>query len=524
MGGWSSARRCRAALVGTLLVGAAVVATAGSVHAVPCQDIFDVNADGRADLPLGTPQEDVGGTVDGGAVTVLLGGPNGTYTGVGSRQIVQSQVGQQSERGDRFGAAVAVVDWNRSVDSCPDLAIGIPGEDGGRGRVVVVMGSANGLDLSRRVVLRQGANGTPDTPEAGDRFGEAMVASGTSAAGTAQALVVGVPGEDVGTVVDAGVVHVFSFTSGTISSSGRLVRQGAGGVPDSPERGDQFGSALAAGGSGFFKNLVVGVPGEDIGGVADAGMVHEFDGAVENHDFVLHQNSARVPDSNEAGDRFGSAIGFAHSCFSPMFFPAVVVGAPGEDLLGRADVGAVTVLEVENPFDVGNQLRQGAAGIPGAAEVGDRFGAAMTTLEAEVAIGVPGQRVGTAGGAGSVTLVGFRCEGPAFEGDIVVETARQFTQNSAGVPDTAEAGDGLGSRVSVAPTGVDSIGAQVSGALVTSAAGEAVGTRSTAGLVHTMPIGPASTVLVGNGQAFTQDSNGVPDTAEAGDRFASGIR
>ena len=134
-------------------------------------------------------------------------------------------MGATSEPDDRFGATVEVVDWNPGVDSCLDLAIGIPGENGGRGRVVVVLSSRNGLNLSRRVVLAQGANGTADTAEPGDRFGASMVA--------VDGLAVGVPGEDVGAAVDAGIVTVFrsSPSTGNISTPAGPSARGREGYP-----------------------------------------------------------------------------------------------------------------------------------------------------------------------------------------------------------------------------------------------------------------------------------------------------
>ena len=53
------------------------------------------------------------------------------------------------------------------------------------------------LRTSGSVQFRQGARGVPGAPEAGDRFGAALAGGGN---------VIGAPGEDVGRVVDAGIV------------------------------------------------------------------------------------------------------------------------------------------------------------------------------------------------------------------------------------------------------------------------------------------------------------------------------
>jgi len=84
-------------------------------------------------------------------------------------------------------------------------------------------------------------------------------------------LAVGAPGEDVGSVGDAGSVNVLYGTAGTgLSGSGsQLFTQPVSAV----EVGDQFGSALASGdfNDDGFADLAVGAPGEDVGSVPDAG-------------------------------------------------------------------------------------------------------------------------------------------------------------------------------------------------------------------------------------------------------------
>ena len=511
--------------VGGVLVAGMVASTvlAGGVpaRAVDCNGFFDANGDGRADLPVGAPNEDVSGAVNAGSVTILMGTASGSYTGTGSTRIVQDQIGDHSEAQDRMGASVAVVDWNPSVDACPDLAIGIPGENGGRGRVIVVLSSSSGLNLAQRVVLGQGVGGASDTAEAGDHFGETMIASGVSVAGTAQALAVGTPGEDVGTAVDAGVVMAFRFSSsnGTMSRAGRVVRQGANGIPDTPEAGDGFGSSLAETGGNSNQVSVVGVPGEDIGGVSDAGMVHELDGGLATHFTTLHQNSPRVPDSNESGDRFGAAVGFAPGpCAGAFFFAALMIGAPGENLGGANDAGAVTMLEPENSADIGNLIREGSGGIPDQLEAGDRFGASIATVGVEVAIGAPGEDVGAASDGGAVVLAHIGCGpgDPFEERDVVVLHGRLFTENSAGVPDSAEDGDQFGGRVASAQ------GAS-SERLIVAATRENVAGKVGAGAVFAFLVNDEGRVATGSGLAYTQDTAGVPDTAEANDNFGLGL-
>ena len=86
----------------------------------------------------------------------------------------------------------------------------------------------------------------------------------------------------------------------------------------------------------------------------------------------------------------------------------MVVGAPNEDVGTRADAGSVTVVKdvyVEE-FPGSVSLTQDSAGVPGVAEAGDRFGRSLDTVRvggtSRLAVGVPGEDVGSDSNAGSV--------------------------------------------------------------------------------------------------------------------------
>jgi hypothetical protein len=299
------------------------------------------------------------------------------------------------------------------------------------------------------------------------------------------------------------------------SRAGVLVRQGAGGISDVPERGDAFGSVVSFGGAGFGQVMAIGAPGEDISGKRDVGAVHQMDANGTTQTAFLHQDVPGVGGTNQAGDRFGSAISWVPSCLGPMMSPVLAVGVPGKDIGGAADAGAVVLHEVEES-PVRNRIHfQGAAGGLGdALETGDRVGTALATTGSELLIGVPNEDIGKTVDAGMVIAVRFGCTGEPFSGQLSLLTSRRVHQDSKGVGDTAEKNDRFGSSIGVTHW------ADYSGhSILVGSPGESVGTVRGAGSVTVFSAQPY--VALGAGAVITQNTKGVPDKAETGDGFGS---
>lgn len=207
-------------------------------------NIGDVNADGVADLAVGSP--------------MFAGGAGGELARAGRVWIYSGSDGSVirtldgAAAGDDLGWAVANV-TDVSGDGVNDLLVGAPGA-GGTGQAYVFSG-ADGA------VLR-----TLSGETAGDRFGFAVaggvdvpvVESANGDDGIAEYLV-GAPGHDVLDVgADAGRAYAFDGATGAVrfTFSGKAA-------------GDQFGhSVLMIGGSAINRNFmfrwVVGVPGADV--------------------------------------------------------------------------------------------------------------------------------------------------------------------------------------------------------------------------------------------------------------------
>jgi hypothetical protein len=373
-------------VVAAAAMGAAVPARAPAA-AAPAGEAAraDFDDDGFVDLAVGVPSEDVEARADAGSVVVLYGSVGG-LTGARAQQFHQDlpQVVDRAEPGDRFGSALASADLNG--DGFADLVAGAPreavGTAAGTGGVVYLPGSAGGLTAAGNRVYVQGAGGLGGRAEFGDRFGE-VLATGQANAGGPADLVVGAPGENLAAGAGAGAVSVLHGAPGGPSTAGdQLLFQGAGGIPDAPETNDGFGSALAVGDldGDSFPDLAVGVPGEEYFANTDVGdviLLHGTAGGLSGAGAQSMQQDISNIGSNEAGDHIGSAL--AARDFDADGAGDLVVGMPGEDIDKLRDAGAVAYhqgpLGPERPES--RPLHADSAGVPGAAEPGDRFGAVL---------------------------------------------------------------------------------------------------------------------------------------------------
>ncbi|WP_405499745.1 trypsin-like serine protease [Streptomyces anulatus] len=416
----------------------------------------DFNCDGARDVAIADPDATVSGAAKAGRVQLVYG------AGKGNAELSQALpiFSGAAEVNDRFGGSLATFDHN--LDGCTDLAVGVPGEaigtNAGAGGVHIVYGSPAGLGNGKATVnLVQGTGSGALLgmgAEAGDRMGEAITA-GTTIAGVPY-LAIGLPGEDGSGFTNAGAVVYLHGTGQT----NVLINQASEGVAGAMESNDDFGASLA----GSPQHLAIGAPGEAIGGMADAGAVSVFNHKLNAAKIPtgiagLDQNLAEIEDASEASDTFGfslSMTAYRPNAAATGTESLLVVGTPGEGTSTIATTGRIDVLRLTpTGFSQLSGVHQGSTGVTGANEAGDRFGhtvsavsmnpaAVSTAQNTVVAVGVPGEDIGTATDAGGIMTFGLI--GAPGDSDTTVYPG------VAGLPGAPVTGEKVGSAVTATGT------------------------------------------------------------------------
>jgi hypothetical protein len=167
----------------------------------------DFDGDGRDDLAIGDPMQDLGPAnevVDAGILLFAFGAPAGFDL---SRSVAWSDP-SGAEAGDHFGWALAAADFDR--DGRDDLAAGHPLEDWtatNEGAVSILMGNAGSGVGARSRTFGAGREAIPGEAQSHQDFGRALAAGDFDGDGHAD-LAIGAPWFDVSPDADRGMEAV----------------------------------------------------------------------------------------------------------------------------------------------------------------------------------------------------------------------------------------------------------------------------------------------------------------------------
>lgn len=380
--------------------------------------VGDFNADGFDDLVIGSPLEDLGGSnqlEDAGVIIATYGSASGLVNPSMMHQYTPG-IGTRSESGDLFGSALASGDING--DGYDDLAVGVPGEGIARrdraGAVHVLYGSENGLRGIGSDLLHQNTSGIKSNAETDDAFGQALAVADIDGDGFDD-IIVGAPGEGVGwgkrARSNAGAVHIiYGSENGASGTNSKWFFQDSASWPDKSETGDFFGASVDAAdidGDGAA-DIVIGIPGEDVGSKVDAGMIqvsYNPAGHTATPSTVLSLNQAvsGVAGSIKPKSNFGTFVLVADANSDGA--PDILVGTPNRSIGNKTDAGIVSFFPTVNgapSLTTDKMYHVNQPEFSGVAQSGALFGTSITVLGNNIMIGAPGKTVANLPDAGAV--------------------------------------------------------------------------------------------------------------------------
>ncbi|MGX1562491.1 FG-GAP and VCBS repeat-containing protein [Streptomyces sp. NPDC055506] len=385
----------------------------------------DFNGDGYGDVAFSAAYAKVDGKGEAGYVAVVHGGATGLDPA--KRTVVsQNTAGVPGAAGteDTFGSELATADLNG--DGYTDLAVGAPGDDDGTdgdgGSVTILWGSASGL--------KNGTTVKDPAVSAHNNWGNLLTAGDFDGDGKAD-LAVGTDTDDVY------VVRGPFTTTGTTGPTQKISTPEPAWIVDTMGAGDTNADGRSELVLTYRVTMNEGESTSWSKGVAYLGSPTGPD------------TSAPRPLNGGTSLAFGDIDGDGYD--------EIALGnvfGKGSDHTGSLG-GKVVVIRGSKGGPVNGdapmaELTQDSAGVPGADEERDNFGSSVSIGDTngdgygDLAIGVSFEDLGTTEDAGAAILMNGSATGVSRTG------ARTVTQNTAGVPGTAEATDYFGSETLLA--------------------------------------------------------------------------
>jgi hypothetical protein len=405
------------------------------------QESGDFNGDGFPDVAVSVPFEDTSPDTNGGGIWIFFGSPTGLRTDNVQALNLQSTI-YTGKHAAYMGSSMAAGDFDG--DGLDDLAFGL----GPVEHVALAHGTPTGLDKGQAMDYLQPAS--EGVPQVNLTFGFSLSAGDINRDGLAD-LAIGSPYDDEGIGYSAGSATIVygRATTGLAEITGaQRFTPSSSGVPGSvhtfsTDEPDSFGWQVVLGdydGDGDA-DLAVAAPGTPV----------TFDGAKKED-----AGTVTILYSN------GTKIGTTGAVLLTQATTGIA-GNPGKnDLLGWTMAGGdanadgrteLAIFSLDRYVNVipgaagglspatAKAWTQATSGIPGSDETGDFWGDSLR-FHYFKGMGPQGLAVGADGensSAGAVTVIYSTSSGLTATGSAA------FSQSSAGVPGTAEAGDAFGS-------------------------------------------------------------------------------
>ncbi|GAA4063681.1 FG-GAP-like repeat-containing protein [Streptomyces shaanxiensis] len=374
-------------------------------------------------------------------------------------------------------------------DGYRDAVIGAPlapiiGK-GDAGYVAVVYGTASGLDTGKRQIISQDTAGIPGVPEAYDDFGDHLTTGDLDDDGYTD-IVVGVPREQIGRTGQYGVLTVLWGGATGIKSATDI-------TSPLPQYKNELGRSVAAG---------------------------DFDGDGDTDLATVNGAAPELNILNGPISRTGTAtghVGIDTLDQTGISIEQLVAGDVTGD--GTTDLLVMGLEEISGGYRTRSVLYQGsAAGLTPGDKLAGGYAAAVADVDkdgyGDIVTGNFMEKSTSepdGGPGGAITVTYGAADGMS------TRTPVRITQDTAGVPGTAEKNDAFGWSLAAGDTNGDGYTDVAVGV-----ANEDLSGQADAGSVLVLR-GSASGLTGTGSKSFSQDTSGVPGTAEKYDQFGHSV-